>query len=120
MPIENRTFAGWLKGHSQPLAHTAAALPGQRRALGTKHCSEPVPDPSQAALGVHGPVCEQADVCLVSGRKAVVEPGSPAEIGIDAPVRERAVEQPCVVERGIAQARVAPIDHAGEPAVAHE
>jgi hypothetical protein len=78
------------------------------------------PDSGEATLGVRGPVCEQAVVCFVPRCEAVVEPGSPAEIGIDFPGRERAVEQPCVVERGIAQARVAPIDHAGEPAVAHE
>src|SRR5207245_1692190 len=82
--------------------------------------SEPLADPSQAALDVRRPVREQAVVCLVPRCKTVVKPGPAAELGIDVPIRERAVEQPGVVEGGIAQTHVTPVDHAGEAAVAHE
>ena len=50
----------------------------------------------------------------------MVEASPPAEVGIDVPVRERAVQQPAEVERGIADTRVTPVDHAGETAVADE
>ena len=47
-------------------------------------------------------------------------PGSAAKVVVHLPVAERAVEQPRVVDRGIADPRVSPVDHAGEPAVADE
>jgi GNAT superfamily N-acetyltransferase len=82
--------------------------------------SEPVPDPGQAALGVLRPVREQAVVRFVPRCNAVVEPGPAAEFGFDVPVRERAVEQPGVVEGGIAHTHVTPVDHAGQSTLAHE
>src|SRR5512132_1814639 len=102
---------------SMPIATYRRHSPSTRSSQTDAGCSEPVPDPGEAALGVRGPVCEQAVVRLVPGCEAVVEAGSPAEIGIDVPLPERAIEQPCIVERRIAHARVAPIDHAGKPAV---
>jgi len=69
---------------------------------------------------MHGLVREEAVVRLVPRPEAVVEPGAAAEGGIDVPVREGNVEQPGVVESGIADTRVPPVDHAGEAAAANE
>ena len=49
----------------------------------------------------------------------MVEPSPTAKIGVDVPA-ERAVEQPGVVDGGIAHTHVAPVDHAGEATVPHE
>lgn len=82
--------------------------------------SKPVVDPCYAAFDVRRLVREQAVVRLVPGRKPVVEPSSAPEVGIDFPVCERAVEKPGVVEGGVTDPRVAPIDHADKTAVSHE
>ena len=63
---------------------------------------------------------EEPVVRLVPGAEPVVEPGPAAQVGIDLPVGERAVERPGVVESGIAEASVAPVDDTGEAAVADE
>lgn len=65
-------------------------------------------------------VREQAVMGLVPGRKAVVEVRSPTEVIIDVPACKRAAQQLSVVECGIAQTHVAPVDHTGEAAVANE
>jgi hypothetical protein len=82
--------------------------------------SKPVVDPRYAAFDVRRLVREQAVVRLVPGRKPVVEPSSAPEVRINFPVCERAVEKPGVVEGGVTDPRVAPIDHADETAVSHE
>jgi hypothetical protein len=50
----------------------------------------------------------------------VVDERAPAELVVDLPLRERAVEEPRVVDRGVADPGVAPVDDAGEPPVSHE
>ena len=50
----------------------------------------------------------------------MVEARSPAKVVVDRPVRKRAVQQPGIVEGRVADPRVAPVDDAHEPAVAHE
>ena len=66
------------------------------------------------------PVREQSVVRLVPRPEAVIEPCPPTEVGVDVPVRERAVQQPGVVESRIADTRVAPVDHPAQTAVADE
>ena len=67
-----------------------------------------------------GLIGEQAVVHLEPRPEPVVDQCAAAQLVVDVPVRERAVQQPRVVDRGIADARVAPVDHAGEPAVVDE
>ena len=63
---------------------------------------------------------EQSVVSRIPRGEAVVEACSSSELVVDIPVRERAGQEVRVVERGVADAHVAPIDHAGEGAVVHE